>query len=394
ERAAYANNGTLLLGILVAEMSGFAENGDFFSGFSDFVSENILIPLGMNYATLHITPESYIAMPYIASFLPQEELLYVNPISVGGMFANAHDMSIYMHHILEQQRIENSPIWQMSQMQDFDFSLSQLQTGHGFHRMALPTVTVMGHDGGTPHFTTAMFFDFENGLGAFISTNGSAVGAGAVFELLDAILATAAFEKTGNLQNPPEPLPPGIPTELSTGELDLLEGYYSTFGWLILDDGVLRFPNVLGMFSAELSPFTDGSFGIFIEGEFVARLWFREINGNMAAFQGDRAETFATERIDVWEADENFERWIGDYNLRSSVPGNSPIAGETIAFGTDDNGLAFVSLLGSELPIIMVDDYTYFVSGRGRNLGGVIQFSVDADSGEIWVELIGGRFVR
>jgi len=44
------------------------------------------------------------------------------------------------------------------------------------------------------------------------------------------------------------------------------------------------------------------------------------------------------------------------------------------------------------MPIIRFDEYTFFVSGTGRNMGTVIRLS--EDGGQAWMDIVGGRYVR
>jgi len=257
-----------------------------------------------------------------------------------------------------------------------------------------------------------MHLDLDNGLGVFISTN-SMTGGAAVLPLAITILATAGFELTGNLPNI-EPLPPGVETELPREELERLTGFYTTIGHINIDDGSLGIEgalyaaNVPGVpFPLVFTPYTDGSFGTILG----VRFWFEEIDGTMVIIQGSplfggHATSLVAERIDeLWQADEDFSRWIGAYGHVSELdyPYYGFSAIPSFILDVDSLGYAYIQIgshpelaaLGGStppMPIIRIDDYTFFIAGTGRNLGMV--FRLSEGDGYALMEIAGNRYIR
>jgi len=418
-RLSYANNAYTLMGVLVATLAGY-DNAVY--GFDNFLRSNIFKPIGMESSTFDVTMDSNIAHAYLMRGMPfPPYVLFANPIGAGGLYTNAHDMARFMHIILaggsygDAQILSEEYLQQMLTVQDFDFSLSKgMDFGLGFYRTTLPGgFESFGHGGGWGGFISELHLDLENGLGVFISTN-SMTGGAAAFPLALTMLDTAALELTGSAPDI-QPLPPGIETELTREELESFTGVYTTIGRVNIDDGSLGIEGQLyaadvpGVpFPLVFTPYTDGSFGTVLG----ARFWFEEINGTMVIIQGSpmfggHPTTIVGERIEeLWQADEDFARWIGTYYDVSELP-YPYYSFNVIPFftlGVDNHGYAYiqfgslpdVAALGGgiipPMPIIRVDDYTFFIAGTGRNLGMVIRLS--EDGGFAWMEIAGTRHVR
>ena len=393
-RFAYANIGYVLLGVLAASMNG---HDNFFEGFDELIRENILVPAGMGSSGFDVGLDSYIARPYISTGICGIEalgdLVLASPISTGGLFSNAHDMARFMHMMLNggsiggEQILAEDSVRQMRTVQDFDFALSpSIQTGLGLYRMVLPGgFTSIGHGGNFMFYHSEMIFDFDAGIGVFVSTN-SVGGAGTVVSLATDILAAAVYEKTGVPPPSAQPLAPSEPVELPREQLERVAGFYVPLGWLrVSDENVLYFDlTEHGLGILEYTPLADGSFMLNATGN---RYWFEEINGIMAALNADRT-AIVVERIDdFWYADENFARWVGTYAYHSQAPSSHPSF--PFAFiGVNAEGWATFN----NAPLIRVDDYTYFIAGTGRNLGAVIRFW--EEGGNTYLQWAGTTFVK
>jgi len=393
KRMSYANAGTMVLGVLTATMAG---HDDYFYGFWQHIEENVWIPAGMYTTTFVPDSDANRALPYISASLPMQEHTYTNPISAGGMFTSAEEMAKFMHIILAGggDIISQVSLDEMFTIQlDNDTSRHEpMQFGLGTHSVQWANgLVTQGHDGGTTHYLTSMQFHFDSGIGIFLSTN-SQTGGGAFMTVMEVAMTAAVQEIMGDV-NLLAPRGPGEPGERSREELEALVGFYSGLGWLeINDDGNLQFGNVPGIpVPLELIPYTDGSFGVPFVG---VRFWFDELDGSMALFQGEHPRVSAIKRIEggLWQANENFERWAGTFEYYTESQNSVHIV-PYINFIIDESGYAFVNYLGDiSSPIGMIDDYTFYVLGSGRNTGLVIRLY--ESEGEAWLHMSGTRFVR
>ena len=123
------------------------------------------------------------------------------------------------------------------------------------------------------------------------------------------------------------------------------------------------------------------------------RFWFREVNGTMQVLQGDIPFAFAGEReepptpIDY----QYIIQWIGHYH--PEVIGSFF---HSIRIG-HENGIPYVEIhaIGNQIltfPLVRVDNNTFFIAGRGRNLGTVLEFSMI--DGVPTLDISGGRYTR
>ncbi|MCL2839621.1 MAG: beta-lactamase family protein [Defluviitaleaceae bacterium] len=398
DRMAYSNVGYTVLGILVAEVSGFAADGDFFHGFANYIQENIFDPLDMASTTFFPNEDEVdVSLPYITASLPAADRVFANATSVGGLYSNAYDMARFMHMLLNFGELDGNRILseayfaQMVEVQDFDFSLSpMMQYALGFiYWTWIDGTSHMGHDGGWINYFTGLVLDFEHGIGVFGTTN-SVSGASVSLQAPITMLADARYELEG-IASPVGPLPEREPIELSLEALEVFTGYYVGLGHLrISEEGKLYFADTLGPDAhLEFTPYSDGSFD-----SILGRFWFKEIAGRMILMQGELGIIPGPERIDLWQADESLDRWIGDtWRYQTTVPNsifNVPEA--TITVGVDEDGYAFLTSLAGSVRIGMIDEYTFYVLGTSRGLGGVIQFGIEED-GTKWLQGWGTRYV-
>ena len=416
-RMSYANNAYTLMSVMVATLAG---HDNMVQGFASFLQENIFGPAGMTASTFDVTMDSNISHAYFMQGMPfPPYVLLVNPIGAGGLYTSAHDMARFMHMIFAGGSIDGNQVLaeetlqQMLTVQDFGFTqLPGMQFGLGFYRTTLPGgFESIGHNGGWGGFMSTMHLDLENGVGVFVSAN-SMTGMQAAEGIALEALMNAEYELTGR-RHEVAPLPPGVEATLTREELEKFTGFYTTIGRVNIDDGSLGIEGQLyaadvpGIpFPLVFTPYTDGSFGTALG----VRFWFEEIDGTMTIIQGapgfgGHPFVAVGERIELWQADEDFERWVGTYQYVSALPDGyyDFYMFPSFTLGIDSYGYAFVlydsmpelAALGggmAPLPIIRIDEYTFFVSGTGRNMGTVIRLS-DED-GVAWMDIVGVRAVR
>jgi hypothetical protein len=263
--------------------------------------------------------------------------------------------------------------------------------GLGFMNMTMPNgFSFVGHGGSLEFFHTDTVFHLETGVGVFVAVN-SLSGAPIASFIANTILQSAATEKGFVPIIPDFDLSGLEPVERSAEELQRYVGFYPpALGNIILVDGTLFIEAAMGLPPMiPLTPMANGSFDLMG----LDRFWFREVDGYMRVLQGDTAFAFAGERethpspIDY----SDIIRWIGHYH--------PPVVGgafHSIRIG-HENGIAYAELhaLGNQviiLPLVRVDNYTFFIAGRGRNLGTVLEFSIVDDVPTL--DIAGGRFFR
>jgi len=380
-RMSYANTGYTLLGALVASVMGY---DNYFRGFENYMLENVFAPAGMYRSMYDVRGMQNVARPYPNASSPAAERLLANPISTGGLYTTAYDMARFMHIFLNggsydgSTVLSQSSVRQMTQVQNFNFSREPMfQWGLGVYQFTMPTGFVsVGHNGGWSHFHSEMQLCLDSGIGVFVSSNTLGPSTALAIE----ILMAAVYEKTGSVLVL-DPLPPGVPVERSAEELARFTGWYAgPIGRINLsDEGVLYAPNVPGLPGPlEFTPYADGSFGTII-----ARFWFEEINGTTVLFQGDHRLASAGERMDnLWQADETFARWVGEYSYQGAVA----------EFAIDEDGYAVSIWGGVAYPMIGVDEYTFYVAGTTRGYGQVVRFFEDGTGS--WFVYSNTRFDR
>ena len=394
-RIAYANNGTMLAGILAAHVAGY---DNFFEGYMSLVHNNVLPAAGMPYATFAPAADANKAGSYIGASAPAEDAhIFTNNLPGGGLFASAADVAAFMHTILGGggDMLTEASVAEMFRVQDeFDMSLSpSFRTGLGVYEFTWPDGLIThGHGGNSVHHHTEMQMHFETGIGVFVSVNGM-MGAGAPGALAHAVLHTAITEAGGSIIAL-DPLPPGIPAELTQEELEAFTGYFTTVGRVsINENGILQINAIPGVpFPIELTPFTDGSFGTILD----VRFWIEELNGVTVVFQGDHKLSLVAERIDnLWQADEAFAELTGRFVYNQAENAFPTINASVV--GIDNDGYAYIewhlslgTITAIQMPIGRIDDNMLYILGTGRNLGMVILVDEDGQ----WLEVAGTRFER
>ena len=395
----YANNGFTLLGILVAEMMGY---DDYFNGYASYMRENVFDPLGMDLTTFILEDRN---MPHLAQSYADattlEEVIYFNALPAGGIYSNAHDMSIFMHTLLnegaydgEESRIlASESVTQMFELQDtlVTSKVSIINPALGIlHSKGLDGFSYVGHGGNVIHYHSSMIFDLESGLGVFVSVN-SITGIEVVEALSVLILQTAIREKTGTI-NMPESDSTVVPVELTAEELEEFEGVYFFVGSdslanLTVGENALIIENLTGSPEpVSLMPLSDGS---FLYPETGVRFWFEEIDDEMVLTLGEFKSVFAGMRIDqdaIVEIPEDLYRWLGTYHPVMDEEWHVSIIGSA-EFLIDENDIAYVLLhplhnATSISLLVEIDD--------GEYLG--INFIEDGD--DLVMDLSGVRMVK
>ena len=395
ERMAYANNGYLLLSVLISRLRGY---DDYAQGFENNAQQNLFAPMGMNLSSFQVRDlnRPLLAMPHVDSST-RAIFEYVNSAPTGGMITNATDMARFMHMILNGGEIDGNRILsqaslnEMLRPQDFDFSRSApLTMGLGFMNFTMPDgFSTTGHGGNLEFFHTDTVFHLETGVGVFVAVN-SMSGAPIASQLAHVVLQSAAMERGFTPLIPDFDFEGLVPIERPAEELERYVGFYPPIGHVVLVDGTLFIEAAMGLPPmTPLTPMANGSFDLLE----IDRLWFREVNGNMQILQGDIPFAYVSEREEPPSPiDYNYIiQWIGHYH--------PPVIGSffhSIRIG-HENGIAYMELhaMGNQVltfPIERVDNYTFFVMGRGRNLGTVLEFSIV--DGVPTLDISGGRFIK
>jgi len=397
----YNNNGFNLLGILVAAVTG---DDNFFDDFVSYTRDNIFVPAGMARSSFKLTYElvPYLARPYTDANTPATLHVW-NGLPTAGVVSTAYDMARFMNFILgggafEDTRIlSQESITQMITRHDFDFSLAPASMGYGLgfmNSIGMDGVRVIGHGGNIAHYQTGMDFDFNSGIGVFVSTN-SSTALPVIAVMTQIILQTAVMEKTGiiDIVLPVVADPEATPIEVELEELYALQGLYvgsTEYYVLTVEDGVLYF-NVPGVAEFEpmtLTPMSDGSFATVVGGRF----WFVEVEGIMIMRAGDFAYHTIAARAEEKEsfiADEEFiATMVGTFEAR-------PAQGEVatipyMIFGVDSFGIATLQSINLHglnptlpLPIGEADWDT-----------GTEDYELDDDGVVVSFRMLGMDFVR
>ena len=404
-RFAYANNGYVLLGILVATLSGY---DNYFDGFVSYTQENIFTPADMVLSSFEVgdCQRAHLARPHYNT-TSQGEFPYVSVTPTGGMVSNSRDMAQFMHIMLgggalgddDKSRIlSQESVQQMIQIQDFDLGiiLPPIQMGLGLMHRTQPDGSVsIGHGGGLPHYVTEMILDFDNGIGVFVSAN-STSSAAAVSPLAHMIWQAAVQDKTGESLPLPSINMEGLePISLPVETLHQLEGWYTMGGQVALgQDGILYITQFPGMppEPLTLTPMANGSFD-----SALGRIWFEEVGGTMTIFHGDLKTSVLGERIEVSESDPNFSRWVGTYYSVGYNDMDFQIL-HHLRIGINESNFAYIELhiatTGQVISFLLdkVDDYMYFIAGTGIGHGIVVEFNMDDDTAGVMFS--GGLFVK
>ena len=386
----YNNNGTILLGVLVAHLTG---NDNYFNDFVAYTNQNIFEPMGMSRTSFVTTDYLYrnAMRRYGMDGLPAE-YLFLNVLPAGSTVTTAADMSRFMHLLLNNGTSDGETIISQN-------SLTQMLTPYGNNHGLIFVVhdafgfRTIGHNGGVPDFSNAdMVMSMEHGLGVFVGSN-SAMHMLPILQFAFAatILQTAVVEKGGTVNIPPAAAvladPSATPIARDAAELAAFEGVYmqgSAYFVIELIDGVLHLivPQLGDDIIFPMTPLSDGSFDT-VQG----RMWFDVMEDTVVLSAGDAPTPFAFRVNDtsIFEVHYDFENWIGTF--APVFPANeTSMAVSVIIHGIDSRGIPyeFVAAMGAFLPVLI--DEWYF--SQARNI------ERDEDGKVMSFEYFGMRFER
>ena len=379
----YNNNALILLGILVAHITG---DNNYFDDFVAYTNENVFDVAGMNQTSFVTTNALHENMMrrYTTAGVPGE-YLYLNVLPAGSAVSTASDMARYMKFLLSNGSHDGATLVSSN-------SLQQMLTVHEPSTFGLSFVIsealgfrTVGHNGGIPDFANAdMVLSLDNGLGVFLASNS---GSSAIpihgTALASTILHAAVTEKTGTI-NLPETSdiidPNATPIERNTEELAAFEGLYMqgpAYFFIELVNDVLHL--IVKQQGEEVSlpmiPLSDGSFETA-----QGRMWLEMIDGTATLKAGNVAAPIAF-RTDVsrFEVHEDFENWIGSFRIRH--PENESSMAEGGVYGIDSRGIPFMTQImhggnaGPNLPVSKRDfDFSQVRNIERNEDGRVIRF--------------------
>ena len=174
EFSAYSNYGTALAGYIVERISGMP--------FDDYVEENILVPLGMVYATTRqplpaeLVENMSNGYRFVGnSYQPQFFELF-HPAPAGSMSVSAAGMVPFMTAHLQDGHYQGNRILQAAtaqQMHSLLFTHDQRLNGfaYGFIEMNQNDQWIIGHGGDTAFFHSILALLPDHGIGFFASYN-------------------------------------------------------------------------------------------------------------------------------------------------------------------------------------------------------------------------------
>ncbi|MCL2620317.1 MAG: serine hydrolase [Defluviitaleaceae bacterium] len=416
----YANLGWVMLGILVARVTG---HDNYFEGFVQFTDENILEPVGMTHSSFAITPQmTNVSMGY-TGVGNQDEFIHVGLASAGSMFSSANDMALFMHdflggdsHLLTQSNIS---YMLQSHTDHLDMSMAPFEAyGFGFlHGTLASGINVVGHGGGTVHWFTDMLFDVDNQIGVFVSTNTTA-GMFSATPVAAAILETAVVEKTGLVVEATPGAGEGVsamydpaatPNPMSTEELaDFIAefgGLYDFgplgFWYTELVDGVITSSS--GDEILRLVRMSDGTFSVTY-GETIpgSRYSFVMMDGQavsifMASALGAVLPAPRVDDIEAWEAQiaaqvapEDFAQFVGVYHFVPQIEGEVNLNARTFIVALDEFGRATFAQVTPFMP--PVGQLLTHYEGRWFFMQSPLLFTYE--DGIATLDLMGAKFVR
>ncbi len=271
-KPAYSNWGAALAGYIVQRVSGEA--------FPEYVARHIFGPLGMTHASFEqpLPPglAADMARGYVRASAPPRSFEYVPSSPAGALAASGDDMARWMiahlqDGVFQGQRILDARTAQEMHSPQFRPIPGQPAMDLGFYQTPPAARRVIAHMGDTELFHSDMHLFLDEGVGLFISMNGSGGDA-----------ATYAIRKAlyqGFLDRYFPTAPPSLPTWPSAVQDGrTLAGYYistlrSGGGWLWFGqyllgqakvaadkDGVLTVSSIRGLADQPLRWRETGSF--------------------------------------------------------------------------------------------------------------------------------------
>ncbi len=218
EYAGYSNHGAAIAALIVEEISR--------QSWSDYVTENILSPLGMDSTSLEQPPsgELHDRMSLGYSFesgrFQARDFEIVPMAPVGGISSTAKDMTRYLRMFLNSGMVDGTRIIDESTSQQMQSSLFRPTpelngTMHGLYEISSHGQTIIGHGGDTLWFHSEFVILPKAGIGFYISTNS-----------VNGPKVRKAFRQA--LLNRYFPASQGMPESFANTDLSLLAGDYSS----------------------------------------------------------------------------------------------------------------------------------------------------------------------
>ncbi|MCL1842394.1 MAG: serine hydrolase [Defluviitaleaceae bacterium] len=342
----YNNNGYVLLGAMVAHLTG---DDNFTDDFIAYTTENIFAPAGMESTAFKLDSAllSRFAMPYIDANTP-DAIIYYNPLPTGAILSSASDMVRFMNIVLADDGALLAPgtFRRMKQAHDTDFTIAGFEYGLGFMRMTTEDgFQATGHNGSLIHHNADVFFDMDSGLGVFVAAN-SITGMGVPNSVALSLLQSAVMEKTGTINAlPARAQADATPIEL-TDELLALAGFYTGQLTAFIEVGesggmYMSSPALPQLETFPITPMSDGSFD-----SLLGRLWFDRVEEDgeyvYALMLGNIGNNFLGIRVDreYFIATEAFMPWVGTFIAQFDENEIGIVTAYT--YFVDENGMAFL----------------------------------------------------
>ncbi|MCP4898183.1 MAG: serine hydrolase [bacterium] len=180
EHAAYSNYATALAGFIIEQVSG--------QSWSDYVDEQILLPLGMTSTNTHtemsaeLLERHAIGYRYRSGRFVRNDPEYMKDAPAGIMSTTADDMTRFMLAHLNGGEYDGITLLTEISAQEmqtplFDPHESLSPLLHGFYRSDRNGQIVFGHGGDISQFHSNLSLLPECGLGIFVSFNSDPAGA-------------------------------------------------------------------------------------------------------------------------------------------------------------------------------------------------------------------------
>ena len=384
----YANNGFVILGILVAHITG---HDNYFEGFNKYMLENVFEPMGLTRTSFVMTEQllPYVARPYTMTNMPQT-FQYWNQLPTGTLFTTANEAVSLMTLFLNDGTYNGNIILTPESVE----LMFTDQTGTGNYGLGIMFLTansgnmIVGHNGAMIYNFAAMLIDRENGLGVFSATN-STVSQGFNEALADTVLVTAIGEIGGTIVDAVSHLDPdATQITLTEEELEELTGLYilgMVHAFVELVDGALYLRVPTQGLNVALVPMSDGHFAT----ELGIPFWLiPDDEGNVNFVQGENRYSVVGTRVDSEQfiPNEDFmENWNGFTFEAVRDEDFYVIIIPSMTFGVTEEGFAYSSPF-----IINVFPGTEVVILESMDSDIVLQY----ENGEYFFYYFGLRFVR
>ena len=320
----YSNLGYELLGHTVEQVTG--------QGFSDYVDDAILQPMGMESSSFGPTSDMKLLRSKEYLNGEQQEYFWGRDIPAGALNTTVEDLSRFMMMVfgdgeVDGQRIlKTETLAEMLKSQNSDVPLDlDVRWGLGWYLLPLPGLDytkTAWHSGGDGMWNSLLVTLPEHKLGVVVLSN-SGEAAPVNFQIATTILERALEVKAG-IERPLAD-PPDI-VSLSTGELVGYAGLYTTdLGWMnVRVDGANLYADLFGQ-SFKLLAHSEGRFSIEGLDWSEAQLTIRTVDGRTAL----KLYGFAVgglgfgERIESTTVPEAWMARVGAYEIINGKPGFS-----------------------------------------------------------------------